>query len=75
MPDFIVKEREDAIWIVETKGREDIEDQLKFKRLLQWCQDATKLSGKVTYRALFVDEEKFRDLKLTRFADLIATFG
>jgi type III restriction enzyme len=31
--DFIVKRTETEIWIVETKGREDLDDPLKWERL------------------------------------------
>ena len=41
-PDFIVKKTEKDIWIVETKGREDLDDPLKISRLKQWCDDVNK---------------------------------
>lgn len=57
-PDFVVKKSEAEIWIVETKGREDLNDPPKWDRLKIWCQDASA-SGEVTYRAMFVREEEF----------------
>lgn len=32
-PDFVVHERAGAVWIIETKGREDLDDPLKISRL------------------------------------------
>lgn len=45
-PDFVIKLSNDEHWVVETKGRLDENDILKFKRLEQWCDDINK-SGKV----------------------------
>ncbi len=75
VPDFLVKEKENSIWVIETKGREDIHDARKFERLVQWCEDATKLSKGITYRALFIDEERFKDASLKTFADAIELFA
>ena len=36
-PDFIVKQDEARVHIVETKGSEDLDDPLKWERLQQWC--------------------------------------
>ena len=40
-PDFIVRTTDGKIWIVETKGREEIDLPQKMARLRQWCADAT----------------------------------
>jgi type III restriction enzyme len=71
VPDFVIKEREDSIWIIETKGAEDIDAQLKFERLKQWCQDASTLTPGVTYQALFVEQKKFDADEPDTFADLV----
>ncbi|HUD11957.1 MAG TPA: hypothetical protein VMS08_06105 [Candidatus Saccharimonadia bacterium] len=36
-PDFVVKTADKEIWVVETKGREDLDDRRKVERLAQWC--------------------------------------
>jgi type III restriction enzyme len=72
-PDFIVKTGERETWIVETKGRVDIEDAPKWRRLVQWCEDATK-AGDIAYRPLFVPEQEWRTTRFTTFADAAATF-
>lgn len=72
-PDFFVKTGDREVWIVETKGRVDIEDLPKWRRLLQWCDDATK-AGDVAYRPLFVPEAEWRTSRFASFADAAATF-
>jgi type III restriction enzyme len=56
-PDFLVKVSEREVWIVETKGREDLDDVEKWKRLVQWCVDVNKTQKEVKYRPLFVRQE------------------
>ena len=41
-PDFIVKVKNNEIYIVETKGLEDTDVESKRKRLQQWCEDVNK---------------------------------
>lgn len=71
-PDFIVKRTEAEIWIVETKGREDLDDPLKWKRLKQWCADATSrdTAGRKFY-ALFVRQDVWEEHRPANFAQLI----
>ncbi len=52
-PDFVVRRTGGEVWIVETKGREDLNDPGKWERLQQWCSDASALDEKREYRALF----------------------
>ncbi|MGA8714878.1 MAG: type III restriction endonuclease subunit R, partial [Roseiarcus sp.] len=72
-PDFFVKTGDREVWIVETKGRVDIEDQPKWRRLVQWCSDATR-DGKVAYLPLFVPEAEWRTSRFASFAEAAATF-
>lgn len=76
IPDFLVKQSESHIWIVETKGREDLDDPLKWERLQQWCGDATTHdeAGR-TFSPLFVRQEDWDQYKPTRFHDLLAAHG
>jgi len=39
-PDFLVRTTDGKVWIVETKGREEIDLPQKMARLCQWCEDA-----------------------------------
>lgn len=70
-PDFIAKASNGTIWIIETKGQEDIDVEPKWQRLLTWCADATTLDPKgKTYRALFVDQAAW-----DRHANNLKSFG
>ena len=71
----MVNKSEKEVWIVETKGREDLNDPPKWERLKTWCSDASA-SGDVIYRAMFVREEEFEasQTKLKDFHAAIATF-
>lgn len=74
IPDFIVKETEKDIWIIETKGREDIEDPEKWKRLKQWCEDASLHDPERKYHPLFVREEKWKEYRPKDFKELCKAF-
>ena len=77
VPDFIARTDDGNVWIVETKGREEIDLPQKMKRLAQWCADATqasKVGGGPAYGFVFVDEAGFEAHKPPTFAGLVATF-
>jgi type III restriction enzyme len=74
-PDFLVKRNGNETWIIETKGREDLDDPLKWERLKVWCEDASKNDGERRFRALFVREEDWERHKPKNFAEAIAAFG
>ncbi len=42
-PDFLVRTKPDLVWVVETKGLEDVDVAPKWSRLVTWCTDATGL--------------------------------
>jgi type III restriction enzyme len=73
-PDFIVRRAAGEIWIVETKGREDLNDPGKWERLKQWCKDASALDSEQQYHALFVREEDWDQYKPRNFHDAVAAF-
>jgi len=74
-PDFVVKLTGGEIWLVETKGREDLNDPGKWERLQQWCSDASRLDSGRQYRALFVREEDWERYKPKSFRDAAAVFA
>jgi len=77
IPDFLVKATDGTIWIVETKGRVEIDVPNKMKRLKLWCEDATSASQPQdgpTYRFLFIDQAGFEAHKPKALADLVASF-
>jgi len=73
-PDFIVRTADGTVWIVETKGREEIDIPQKMARLRLWCQDATAGDGGTVYRLVYVDEDGFKRHRPTTFAALAASF-
>jgi type III restriction enzyme len=74
-PDFFVKTDSKTIYIVETKGREDLDDVEKIKRLEQWCEDASKRQKKIAYKMLYVKQEEWDKYKPTSFRQLAEAFG
>lgn len=74
VPDFLVKLSDSETWIVETKGREDLNDPRKWERLKQWCEDATEADAGRIYRALFVDEADWKQYRVNSFAEARATY-
>lgn len=74
-PDFIVKTTDNTVWIIETKGREELDLPQKMARLRQWCDDATAAEDrKVVYRYLYVDQPGFEKHPPKSFAGLAAGF-
>lgn len=56
-PDFIVKVSPKEYWVVETKGREDLDDIEKIKRLGQWCADVNANQKNAKYGMLYIKQE------------------
>jgi type III restriction enzyme len=82
-PDFIVKLSETTVYVVETKGLEDLDDPLKVKRLKQWCADVNASHSTVEFDFVYVDQEQFDRLtgqvpgsqnELATFMDLVSSF-
>lgn len=68
-PDFVVKINDTEYWIVETKGREDVEVILKDQAAHNWCNNATQLS-EATWRYLKVQQKDFENLHPSNFQEL-----
>jgi type III restriction enzyme len=85
-PDFIVRttgtpgEAGGAVWLVETKGREERDLPQKMARLRQWCADATAAEAAAgdapvrRYDFVYVDQTGFETHRPTTFAALAASF-
>ncbi len=56
-PDFLVKTSPKEIYIVETKGLEDLDVPLKMERLKKWCEDINAVQNKIRFDYVFVEEE------------------
>lgn len=61
-PDFIVKVSPKEYYIVETKGREDLDDVEKIKRLGQWCDDVNANQKNAKYQMLYIKQEAWEAL-------------
>lgn len=75
-PDFIVKQKEDLIYIIETKGREDLDDVRKINRLKTWCEDVNKTQSEVKYIPLYVKQEEWEKYRegIKKFKDVVKLF-
>lgn len=69
-PDFLVKTVNGDIYVVETKGLEDLDVAPKRRRLQQWCDDVNAQQKKHIYKELFVTEDDFRKYKANSFTEL-----
>ncbi len=73
-PDFVVKLSAKRIFIVETKGQEDLDVPLKMERLRQWCEDINRVQSDVTYDFVYVDQHGFETYKPTSFREIFEGF-
>jgi type III restriction enzyme len=73
-PDFIVKTSLKDIFIVETKGLEDLDVPLKMDRLKKWCEDVNVTQNKIRFDYVFVEEDEFERYAPKSFGELINNF-
>jgi type III restriction enzyme len=73
-PDFLVKLSAKRMFVVETKGREELDVPLKMQRLRQWCEDVNRVQADVKYDYVYVDEESFEKYKPRSFKQLVEGF-
>jgi len=75
-PDFFVKTEANTFFILETKGREDLDDIRKINRLVTWCKDVNTVQKEYIYTPVYVKQEKWEDVKndLKSFNDMIKIF-
>src|SRR3989338_6005594 len=69
-PDFFVKVDIKTTYIIETKGREDLDDPLKIARLKQWCEDANERQERITCKMLYVKQEEWDKYTPKDFGEL-----
>ncbi len=74
-PDFFVKKDEKTVYIVETKGREEENDKLKFERLKKWCEDVNSRQDRVIYKALYIKQEEWNKDRFKNFDEVVRSFG
>ena len=73
-PDFLVKVSDNKTYVVETKGREDLDVPLKMQRLRQWCEDINRAQTDIAYDYVYVDEDSIEKYNPSSFKDLAANF-
>jgi type III restriction enzyme len=73
-PDFLVKLPDKRIFIVETKGLEDLDIPLKMQRLRQWCEDIDRVQSDTKYDFLYIDQESFDKYKPVSFKQVMDSF-
>jgi type III restriction enzyme len=73
-PDFFVKVDDKNIFIIETKGREEEDDKLKFERLEKWCEDVNDRQTKMIYKALYIKQEDWGNNKAKNFDEIVRLY-
>ena len=71
-PDFVVLMDNNEHFIIEAKGREDVDVEHKDKRIKLWCEDATKLTKSHWYFER-IDQEDFEKYRFRSIKELILT--
>ncbi len=74
-PDFFVKVDDKQVYIIETKGREEEDDKIKFERLQKWCEDVNARQTRVIYKALYVKQEDYEKNPAKNFDELVRLFS
>ncbi|MFN0175504.1 MAG: DEAD/DEAH box helicase family protein [Saprospiraceae bacterium] len=70
-PDFIARLSDGSHWLIETKGREDIEVAMKDNAAQNWCDTATELTD-VQWNYIKVLQKDFEKLRPESFEELMA---
>lgn len=75
-PDFFVKTSPTTFFILETKGREDLDDIRKIQRLATWCKDINTAQKEYIYTPVYIKQEKWEEVKndLKTFGDVCKIF-
>ena len=73
-PDFFVKLKDGRVFVIETKGLQDLYVPLKTARLAQWCEDVNEAQSEVVYGYVFVEEEAFKKYRPKSFGELAESF-
>lgn len=74
-PDFFVKKNDKTVYIIETKGREEEDDKLKFERLRKWCEDVNNRQTRMVYKALYIKHDEWKKDRLKNFDEVVGVFG
>ena len=70
-PDFVAITDDGIKWVIETKGREDIDVRMKDVAAENWCENATELTGE-SWQYIKVGQKDFDTLHPDSFGEMIA---
>jgi hypothetical protein len=73
-PDFVVVDRDDVHYVIETKGREDTDVAFKDRAATIWCENTTLLTG-IPWRYVKVLQVEFGKLQAVSLSDVCLAFG
>jgi type III restriction enzyme len=73
-PDFFVKTKDAKVYIIELKGREDLDDVLKIQRLVQYCRDVNQISGDTVLTPLYIKEYDWAVYRPNTFRECLDLF-
>jgi type III restriction enzyme len=73
-PDFVAVLSQGAHWLIETKGREDLDVVHKDRAARIWCENAALLTG-VPWRYVKVPQAEFAKLRAGDFSELAVAFA
>ena len=71
-PDFVTIATNGIHWLLETKGREDLDVQFKNQRAEKWCEDVTQLT-EIEWRFQMIPQKPFEKMNPQNFSDLISS--
>lgn len=69
-PDFVAVTPEGNHYLIETKGREDVDVANKDRAAILWCENATRLTG-TPWEYIKVRQKEYEQLQPDEFGDLI----
>jgi type III restriction enzyme len=70
-PDFVAVTTDRKRYLLETKGREDVDVACKDRAAALWCENATRLTGD-PWDYVKVPEKECKDLQPANFTELLA---
>lgn len=73
-PDFVAVDDGSKFWLLETKGMETAEVARKDAAAIQWCENATRLTGAL-WKYVKVPQKDFQALQPNRLSELMALAG
>jgi type III restriction enzyme len=69
-PDFVAVTPEEQRYLIETKGREDVDVANKDRAATLWCENATRLTGQ-QWQYIKVPQKEYEQLQADELADLL----